>query len=257
MRRLVVLVVVVGLASIATLWIAAQGKETSPGANEETPTSEVASPPISAQDKETTTEAGGERSTRANATPPASPDEFRTCEDLLTGADEEAPIKKRSVLDRDERLAAAHGAVPELGGYRYDRETKTLYLYLTDGSVRDSAVTALQENGLLNPERVDWRVVVLQVDYTVAQLLDWKSCIEKHDGFAGMNSIGVQPHLNQIRVGVVYDRHVGPITADIASLGIPEDAIAIEAQGPICFMVLIEDDPGWCEREADARWGEP
>jgi hypothetical protein len=146
-------------------------------------------------------------------------------------------------MDAQQRLLEVDTEFPGFGGFWYEPDGS---IHIAIGNLADStrvkAVVATEisrREGRSPLEKVLLRGFVFhQTKFGYTDLWNWQCLVGKAavDSVPGYQSAGVRYSLNKVRFGVADPRGIPALKRVTSSLGIPDDAILIEFEGPICTL---------------------
>jgi len=152
-------------------------------------------------------------------------------------------------VDRDAYLAAIAERHPGFGGMYFSQDTLVMRV---KGGGADAAAAATFAESMLgdqDAERfwgvrkalLDGRVRVEPARYGMSELLDWKAHAWSSGPVPGFQALGLDEALGRVFLAVESTSDIGVTRDRLLTLGIPDDALRVDAVGPITPQVTLSD----------------
>ena len=140
----------------------------------------------------------------------------------------------------DREFAQIARDVPGFGGVARAADGSAV-LYLTDPSRAAAAKQAVAARARLLRGIDLNRLQVRAARFDYVRLTDWRSRLREGLDVPGLVFLDIDESNNQLRVGVQKGTSHDVVTAAIASLNVPADAVTVEDAEPVRFATTLRD----------------
>jgi len=133
-------------------------------------------------------------------------------------------------LNIDDRFVEIGNSVPAFGGLFVDEDKDTLYVYMVPGQAGDLTQVDQAINAVFGSNRPrEHKVEMLPAQYTFLQLKAWRDPMSENVlSIYGVAAAGIDHGKNRLIVEVEHLESVPAVERQLATLGIPREAVNIE-----------------------------